>query len=192
MTLTRAIASVFLAVAASIGLSLAVSAMADEPAPEPQVASVVWEERPDSLSDMASEASVVVEAEVVAIAKGPPLVAEKGDELAMPTQRIAFKTVETLEGDIADSFELFKTGSDDLYLDGDPLYQVGETYVLFLAPQGEPGTYIPVAPDGRLAVDSQGKAEPVIAGPVADEADGKSSEQIADAAGVEQPAEAAK
>jgi hypothetical protein len=182
MSLTRAIAAISTSVIASIVLSFGISAMAEDPPAAPQVASVVWEERPESVSELGGDSTVLVEAEVTAIEAGPDLPAEPGDDLAMPTQRIVFSTTEVLDGQIAETFKLFKTGSEELYLQGDPLYEAGESYLLFLEPQGEPGTYIPAAPDGRIELDAQGEADPVIPGPVAEQVEGESTEQIAEAA----------
>jgi hypothetical protein len=186
MPLNRALLALCVSIGVSLGLSLGIQAIAEESEPAPQVASVVWNERPATVDELAADAAVLVEARVTAIADGPPLVSphpdEAPDEGQIPTQRVALETITALDGQIAPTFNVFKTGSADVHLQGDPLYEVGEAYVLFLEPQGEPGTWIPVAPDGRLALDAEGEAEPVIAGPVARDLQGLTPEQIDEAA----------
>jgi hypothetical protein len=183
MSLTRAGALISSALVAALILSLAISAFADDPEPAPAVASAVWDTRPDSVDELADQATILVEAEVTAIEDGPDLVSDyPGDDPdhdGIPTQRITFDVVEVFKGQIAPTFKLFKTGSDELHVEGDPLYEIGERYMLFLDPQGEPGTYLPAAPDGRLRLDHAEKAEPVIAGPVGSELEGLTPEQVA-------------
>jgi hypothetical protein len=171
-----------LALVAAGSLAVSIAAFGQEAEPEPQVASVDWAERPDDVQELGEAATAVVQAQVTGVESGPPLLdpADADDpDQAIPTQRISFDTASVLEGQMPGTFKLFKTGTSDLYLKGDPLYAVGETYVLFLEPRdGEPGTYVPVAPDGRLAIDAQGEADAVIAGPVAQELEGQTPEQI--------------
>lgn len=184
MSLSRALFVTLIAVAVSFGLSMGVSASVEDPDFDagPQVAEVVWEPRPNSVNELADETTVLVEAEVIGIETGPDLVsqspADSAAEHAIPTQRILFSTLEVLSGQAPSTFKLFKTGSPDMHLKGDPLYRVGERYVLFLEPHGESGTYIPSAPDGRVELDAHGQADPVIGGPVAAELEGKTTEQI--------------
>jgi hypothetical protein len=182
MSLNRSFLALLVSVAISLALSLGIGAMAADPDPAPQVASVTWDDRPESVEELADDATVLVEATVTGIADGPELLSPHpdlpADEAGIPTQRISFETVKVLDGQIAATFNVFKTGSSDLYLQGDPLYAVGESYVLFLEPQGEAGTWIPAAPDGRLELDAQGEADPVISGPVADDLEGKTPEEI--------------
>lgn len=186
MSLTRALLALALSLGLSLALSLGIQAIAEESEPAPEVASVVWDERPATVDELAADATVLVEARVTAIVDGPPLYSPHPDEAPaegqIPTQRIAFETIALLDGQIPPTFDVFKTGSADVHLQGDPLYAVGESYVLFLEPQGEPGTWIPAAPDGRLGLDAQGEADPVIAGPVARDLEGLTPEQIDEAA----------
>lgn len=185
MSIHRAVITLLACGATSVSLSLSLSALAGETEPPVTTAQVVWEERPESVDALASDALVTVEARVTAILEGPSLVSPNPQDDSthgIPTQRVQFETVHILDGAIADTFRVFKTGSDHVVLAGDPLYEVGETYVLFLEPQGEPGTYLPVAPDGRLEVGADGAVDPVIEGPVGSELEGMTPEQIEDAA----------
>lgn len=187
MTLPRAALCLVIAAIASALLNFGVSAIGDEapPASAPQPMGVVWTERPESVDDLDDEAHAVVEAEVEGIRSGPDLVsAEPGEpagEERIPTQRIALRTLERFDGQMPDRFDLFKTGSADLYLEDDPPYRVGERYVLFLRPrQSEPRTYMPSAPDGRLLEGEEGEVAPTIEGPVADELAGDTPAEVED------------
>jgi len=113
------------------------------------------------------------------VAEGPPLPADD-PEYEIPTQRITFATISILDGASPDSeFVLFRTGSDELRLANDPPYEPGERYVLFIRPRaGESGTYLPVAPDGRLRLDAGDDAEAVIGGPVRHEVEGLSVTEL--------------
>ena len=167
-------------IAISAASSVAFSASAEKVDSPPQVASVVWDDRPETSAELAADSTSLVEARVTGVEAGPDLNDPLNDpDTAIPTQRITFETVDVLDGQIPETFRLFKTGSADVHLQGDPLYEVGESYVLFLEPQGEPGTYIPVAPDGRLELDAQHEADPVIGGPVGQELDGLTPAEIA-------------
>jgi hypothetical protein len=184
MTLTRAVP--ILTAVALLSVCMAVSVSATDAEPDPGAVSVVWDDRPDSVAELADDTTALVEADVVAVEDGPDLTSDfPGDdpaEHAIPTQRISFHTVHVLDGGMPPTFKLFKTGSVDTHLQGDPAYATGERYVLFLRPYGEPGTYVPAAPDGRIGLDSMGEADPVIGGPVSQELDGLTPEEIAEEA----------
>lgn len=140
---------------------------------------VDWFFRPDDLKSLARRGGSAVVATVRSIDKGPPLGpadgGEFGDVAPIPTQRVAFSTEETWYGPVPEQFVLFKTGSDQAWIEGDPPYVVGETYVLFLDASPGPGgdTFVPVAPDGRLKV-RDGLVDAVIPGAVEREVDGRS------------------
>jgi hypothetical protein len=132
-----------------------------------------WGFRPDTLRALTGRAPAAVVAEVTAVEAGPEL--SDGSKLhpdaGMPTERVQFQLVDAVYGDVPATFDLFRLGAPDVAVDGDPAYEPGERYVLFLEPrvngsgQREAGTFVPVAPDGRLQVVA-GKVEPVIEGPV--------------------------
>lgn len=179
MTPRRTLVALASAAVISLGSSLAIQASAQQAEQEapPQVAQVVWDFRPDSVGELARGSASMVYAEVRDIRAGEPLVADadghpEGDQT--PTQRITLDTVRHLQGkELPSSFELFRTGSEQLQLEGDPPYELGERYVLFVTEkQDEPGTYIASAPDGRLLEDARGRLEPLIEGPVGEQLDG--------------------
>lgn len=182
MSASRALLALAGAALASLALSLGISA-AEESGPATQVGYAEWVEHPADVGDLEQEATAVVEAEVTAVEPGPDLVDDPADgsdpDEAIPTQRIGFSTIQVLDGQAPGTFKLFKTGSADLYLRNDPLYRAGERYVLFIRPrQGEPGTYLPVAPDGRLRLDQDGEAQAFINSPPANQLEGLTPQQI--------------
>ena len=54
---------------------------------------------------------------------------------------------------------------------------MGQRYVLFLVARDD-GTFIPVAPDGRLLETDGAVLEPLVDGPVAEELRGKTKEHV--------------
>ena len=136
-----------------------------------------WAERPKSLQEMKKRAVAVMEAEVVSIDAGPDLPSE---ERTIATQRITFRSVDSLKGAAPETFVLFKTGSATMSLEGDPPYSVGEHYVMFVERRTDPndGTWLPIGPDGRLKLDKDKRIKPLIDGPVASELAGKSKDDV--------------
>jgi hypothetical protein len=181
MPATRALVILGAAILLSLGLGLGASVAADSD-PPPEVAPTVWADAPADLDDLADDSTAVVEATVTSVDTGPNLVdSEHPDdpEGMLPTQRITFQTDSVLDGQIDDTFTLFKTGSDNLELSNDPAYVEGQRYVLFVRPrQGDPDTYLPVAPDGRYHLDANNEADPVVDSPTTDQLDGDTPAQI--------------
>ena len=100
---------------------------------------------PSSLEDLRQKASAVVIARVVEVVQteGHP----------NPSQRIFFEAVKHIEGKLGEKFRLWHYGTDTTCQRGDPPYQPGETYVLFVMPMDtEPGTFYVPAPPGRYQV----------------------------------------
>ena len=162
----------------------------------PVTAHASWTERPDSVEEMTSQARAVVRARVEGVNAGEDLLVPEptlpGGVDRIPTQRVDFTSIEVLSGTIPASFTLFKTGNATFQLEGDPAYVVGEEYVLFVEPR-EDGTFIPVAPDGRLRETAGGTVQPVIDGPLGDQLQGESVgslEQDVDQAAAEDDASA--
>jgi hypothetical protein len=187
MSVKRALLLISLVSVLSLLLSLAIQASFAQEADAPEADTalgVEWAFRPDSLPDLVEEAPAIVMAEVEGVRSGEQLVldpGEAGQEPALlPTQRIDVRVTAIVDGETPDRFTLFKLGSPTLYAKGDPPYAVGERYLLFVlrrhndegtAPNPD-GTWLPVAPDGRLERTSSGELSAQIAGPVAQELDG--------------------
>jgi hypothetical protein len=111
-----------------------------------------WLHHPTTLSEAIDLSSAIVSARVTAIYEGADIVNEGA---FIPTQRIAFEVNGVLDGEVADSFELFHTGNSEYVLDGDPPYEVGTDYVLFLMPR-EDGSYLVISPEGRYQMTGDG------------------------------------
>ncbi len=140
----------------------------------------VWSFRPDGVEQITDKAQAIVEAKVVSVQSGPDIVSpEPNGNVIIPTQRIKFGTLRKLSDSAPGEFILFKTGSIHEHIEDDPPYNEGEKYVLFISPRGEgDGTYLPVGPDGRLREGSDGRVEPEIEGPVGDELNDMTVDQI--------------
>jgi|GEM_PF-4728866 len=187
----RALLALAIALVLSLALTLllrtADEGRAEEPPPPAADAglSVEWAFIPGGVPELTDAASAVVEVEVEAVRAGDDLVAqgaaEDGGDALTPTQRVDVRTLDTLSGSAPAQFTLFKLGSNDVYAEGDPPYEVGRHYVLFVRPRladdgsgrHSDGTWLPAAPDGRL-VEQGGTVEPLIEGPVGEQLDGKS------------------
>lgn len=118
----------------------------------------VWYHHPTSLREVTGLASAVVKATVTGVYDAAdivmPIVDDEVDRI--PTQRIGFQVEQVFQGRIEKEFDLFHTGNENFVLDGDPSYELGETYVLFLMPRDD-GSYLVVSPEGRYLVnDEQG------------------------------------
>lgn len=190
MSKVKSVLMATVAATAAVGAGVGFSAWSAEgtstPAPPAQVGehqrtapagkmmmSASWAFRPESLGELSDRAPIAVVAEVTGVAAGPPLSdqSEADPDSALSTQRIALRTQDTVYGDAPVAFELFKTGSESLALEGDPPYKVGESYLMFIKQRKGPdgavvsGEYLPVAPDGRLRIRDS-RIVPVINGPV--------------------------
>lgn len=131
----------------------------EEHGQEGPVVHAVWYHQPRTLAETADLASAVVVARVSGVYEAEDIVvrteAFESGEHRVPNQRIAFDVQEVLQGEIGGTFDLFHTGNESFVLDGDPPYQVGETYVLFVRPR-EDGSYLVVSPEGRYQVTGAG------------------------------------
>jgi hypothetical protein len=108
-----------------------------------------WYHHPTTLDEAADLSYAIVSARVTGINDGRPIV---HDESNIPTQLIAFETRRVLQGELGATFDLFHTGNSTFTLAGDPHYEVGESYLLFLMPRKD-GTYLVISPEGRYRVN---------------------------------------
>ena len=180
MSLGRALSALALAALASLGLSVALSPAEEAPPADSPVHAIEWAFRPASLGSMEQESTAAVIAEVTEVRAGPDLVARaEGDPtsvIRIPTQRIELRAQRTLSGSAPESFTLFKQGSAEYYFEGDPFYRVGERYLLFIRKrEASDGTYLPVAPDGRLLIEPDGELKAFVDGPGRDRLEGKTA-----------------
>lgn len=186
-----ALASVLVCVAVATVASIAITASAEDPALPPAEIPVDWAERPTSVEELAESSVVVVEAEVVSVDEGDPLVPldeedPDGPDSEIPTLEITFQTFSAIKGTPPSTFIVQQTGAESRYLEGDPLYTVGERYVLFIRPQeGDTGFWLPVAPDGRILFEETTPEDPrpeeailFIEGTIKDELEGATLDEI--------------
>jgi hypothetical protein len=116
-----------------------------------------WIYHPKTLGEAKAKASEVILARVSAVQAGPdivvPVQGEPSGEDRIPTQRIRVEVLKSLKGTRASTLTIFHTGTDTRFIEGDPGYQVGETYLFFVEPKAdEPGTHLLIAPEGRYRV----------------------------------------
>lgn len=128
----------------------------------------LWHNNPRSLGETIDLASAIVVAEVTGVWDADDIVIpveglNEANESRIPNQRIGFAVGKVLRGQMEDSFQLFHTGNADFVLDGDPPYEVGQRYVLFLTPRPEGDAYLVVSPEGRYEVTTGGALKPVSA-----------------------------
>jgi hypothetical protein len=123
------------------------------------VVHALWYDHPRSLVEAAEMASAVVVARVTGVYDAPDIVVPaKGldnDEHRVPNQRVAFEVTRAIRGKVEASFDLFHTGNATYVLDGDPPYEMGQRYLLFLTPR-EDGTYRAISPEGRYEITPHG------------------------------------
>ena len=156
-----------------------------------------WAFHPKSLREARERAQSIVLAEVVSVAAGPDIVskvpAEPNGEARLPTQRITVSVLKSYKGSATagQQLTLFQTGGtrqntapmivngkelpsnvQQVILEGDPQYQVGEQYLLLLE-GGPDNTLRPVSPEGRYRVENGTNLTPMVQGEVAREIHGK-------------------
>jgi len=167
--------------ALTIGGGLAERHGEAEPTEQGPVVHAVWYHHPRTLAELGRLASAVVVAKVTGVHDAADIVVPvkglENDEDRIPTQRIEFEVQKSLRGRIDSSFDLFHTGSETFILDGDPPYELGETYLLFVMPR-EDGTYLVVSPEGRFKVTGEG-LEPMSSESFAEVLRGSSVEFVA-------------
>lgn len=124
-----------------------------------------WQFDPDSLAQARELSTSVVHARVKEVRQAPPLVdigEQSGRRNETPNQRILLDVVRPLSGNPGDTIRLWHMGTDTIHFEGDPPYEVGQEYVLFVYPKAdEEGTYLVVSPEGRYLVSDDGGLQPM-------------------------------
>lgn len=143
--------------------NVSASTVGDPPEPDESAprAHALWYHNPRSLRETMNLASTVVLARVVGVYDAADIVVPveglENGERRVPNQRIALQVERRLKGRVDAEIELFHTGNGEFVLDGDPPYEVGQSYLLFLMPR-EDGSYLVVSPEGRYEVTKNGLA----------------------------------
>jgi hypothetical protein len=187
-----ALATLAVAVAVSFALSLGLRGIAGSLAQEGDSATQTafadeWDYQPTDLADLVANSPAIVVAEVDTVQRGEPLIIgpsdpETGVPPSVPTQRIEVHVTQAIDGQTPAGFTLFKLGGPGAQPEGSPPYDVGERYLLFLRPRrndadtapNPDGTWLVVAPDGRLEMLPSGELDATIDGPIAAELEGAS------------------
>jgi hypothetical protein len=182
-----------LAAAALVSLALSLGiAVGQDPTQSSEAPGlgVDWDYRPADLADLVDNSPAIVVAQVDAVRDGDPIVIgppdpDTGAAPTAPTQRVDVHVTSAIDGQTPQTFTLFKLGGPGEQPEGSPGYQVGERYLLFVrrrltddesAPNPD-GTWLPVAPDGRLERLPSGRLDAELPGPVADQLDGDTVSQ---------------
>jgi hypothetical protein len=118
-----------------------------------------WLNHPVTMKDARTLSSAIVLARVTEVRQAAdivvPAAGEPNGEDRVPTQRIRFEVAKTYAGKIDTTFTLFHTGTDTRFIDGDPPYKLGETYVLFVQPKADAaGEHIVISPEGRFRLSN--------------------------------------
>lgn len=142
-----------------------------------------WVNQPNTMAETIDLSTAIVVARVVGVWNAPDLVVpveglNADNESRIPNQRIGFEVTSVVDGKIPESFELFHTGNEEFIIEGDPPYEVGETYLLFVTPR-EDGTYLLVSPEGRYQV-TDGGLEPASERDFAENMQGRSAQELLD------------
>lgn len=149
----------------------------DKRAPRGQAgAEADWLSRPTSVRAAAGLAEAGVIGTVESVSREASVVAAPDE--SNPTSIVTMRVRDPWFGDVPDRFEIKWLGTPGGgYLEGDPPYEVGQDYVLFLKRRTDGPWYRPASPDGRMQIlGDQGR--PVIDGPLYDEVKGESPGQI--------------
>lgn len=125
-----------------------------------------WVHGGKDIAGTSAAATVIVRARVKSIREGESLKTPSAQDVApLPTQVIGFETLKAIKGSPGTTFELFKTGTQTKWLEDDPAYQLGETYLLFLEKRPD-GRFIPLGPDGRMKLGGDGSLKVQSDGPI--------------------------
>lgn len=205
MGLRAALATLAVALAVSAALSLGLHGIAGTQADEADPGlgpdfGVEWDYQPTDLTDLVANSPAIVLVEVKGVYDGEPLVAGAPDPEpsavpSIPTQRIDLHVVQAIDGQTPEDFTLFKLGGPGEQPEGSPRYKVGERDLLFVRPRlnddgtapSPDGTWITVAPDGRIEKLNSGVLASPVEGPIADQLDGTTLPEALEAIAEAQP-----
>lgn len=205
MSLRRAALAILGAAALSALLTLGVGGLLgtyaqESDTPPPGGLGVDWDYEPADLPDLVSSSSAIVVGRVEAVRDGAPIYTgpidpDTGIAPSVPTQRVDLHVTEAIDGQTPQDFTLFVLGGSGERPEGSPRFDVGESDLLFvrrrlnddLSAPNPDGTWIAVAPEGRLEELPSGELDSKVGGPIANSLDGatvpEASAAIEDAQG---------
>lgn len=184
-----------------LGLILVAQLAVSTSRPRNLVLYASWANSPKSLKEAHAIAKTIVLAEVIAVEQGDDLVVpvdgELNDEDRVPTQRVTLNVIKSYKGGdkTIDTVTLFQTGgvqtqaptSDNgkelesnaaqVILEGDPLYVIGEQYLLMLE-DGPNGMQRTISPEGRYLLQGDGTLKAMVDNDMTQEVVGKSAEAL--------------
>jgi hypothetical protein len=156
-----------------------------------------WTFHPKDLAEAQAKAKTIVQGQVLSVAPGADIVTkapgEPNNEDRIPTQHVKLQVNKVSKGNakagqVVDVFQtgglLAPTGQPSgkqnervqthlVLLSGDPLYKVGEQYMLMLE-DGPRGMLRTISPEGRFRIESNGSVTPVVDNEVTTSVKGKS------------------
>jgi hypothetical protein len=160
-----------------------------------------WAFHPKSFAEARGRAKSIVLAEVTSVERGEDLVmpveGEPNGEDRIPTQQVTLKVLKGYKGGAkaGQTLTLFQTGGtvlpppppegtkeavtdvQQVILEGDPLYQQGEKYLLLLEP-GPKGMLRTISPEGRYRHQQNDTLSPMVDNEVTREVRGKTLASI--------------
>lgn len=109
--------------------------------------------RPASVKQLVDETDFIGAVTVVKVEPGKPLPSSGADDEQRDTQVVTLKVNEAwrARGKAPAEIQLFKTGTQALWIEEDPPYEVGQVYVLAAKQRAEDGLYSQV-PGGGVGV----------------------------------------
>ena len=156
----------------------------------------VWNFQPKNFAEVKNKAQQIVLAQVIKVERGDDIVTkvkgEPNDEDRIPTQKVTLKVAKGYKGAARNgTITLFQTGGEvqappapakgekeplfeasQVIFAGDPLYKVGEQYLLLLE-AGPQNMQRVVSPEGRYKVEKNGTLTAMVDGEVAKEVKSK-------------------
>jgi hypothetical protein len=169
-----------------------------------------WAFHPANLAEAQAHAHTIVQGQVVSVAQGADIVTkaagEPNGEDRIPTQHVQLKVTKVSKGNakVGQVVDLFQTGglaaptgqpdgkqgarveTHLTLLSGDPLYKVGEKYMLMLE-DGPNRMLRTISPEGRFKIEANGTLTPAVDNEVTTSVKGKPvielERQVAPAAG---------
>lgn len=154
----------------------------EPPAGSPR-AHAFWVNQPKTMAETIDLSTAVVMVRVVGVWDAPDIVVpveglNPENESRVPNQRITFQVTQVVDGKISRTFDLFHTGNEEFIVEGDPPYEVGQNYLLFVTPR-EDGSFLLVSPEGRYQV-TEGGLVPASERDFADNLHGRSAQDLVD------------
>lgn len=126
---------------------------------------------------LVQDSAFVARARVQSVTTGPDIrIEDPDDPLLVPTEVVTFEAIETLDGEPPAVFSILRTGSAKFEIENEPPYAEGRVYVMAVrGPEGAEGWYVPTGgPDGRYAVQTDGKLRGVADSGVSKQVHGRS------------------